>query len=110
RNGHLRAQNDHRKRDSHLPPPSDRSKSFGQPLFEAAAQPTAKLAWTQRECPAGAATGCRDGKAAPARLLKRSCAHAALAPSWRLASNRNQVRRSVSSMKTSSRLALPESS
>jgi hypothetical protein len=36
--------------------------------------------------------------------------YAALLPSWRLASNRNQVRRSVSSMKTSSRLAVPESS
>ena len=36
--------------------------------------------------------------------------YASLPPSWRLASNRNQVRRSVSSMKTSSRLAVPESS
>src|SRR5712672_3324741 len=36
--------------------------------------------------------------------------YASLLPSWRLASNRNQVRRSVSSMKTSSRLAVPESS
>src|SRR2546421_2016358 len=41
------------------------------------------------------AAGRRDGKAGPARLLKRNRAHAPLAPSWRLASNRNQVRRSV---------------
>ncbi|MGY4262996.1 hypothetical protein ACVJF2_001566 [Bradyrhizobium sp. USDA 4519] len=46
-------------------------------------------------------------------LLPRGCgnaAYAALLPSWRLASNRNQVRRSVSSMKVSSRPAVPESS
>ena len=39
-----------------------------------------------------------------------SGSYAALLPSWRLASNRNQVRRSVSSMKVSSRPAVPESS
>src|SRR5258705_3961831 len=36
-----------------------------------------------------AAAGHSDGKAAPARLLKLNRAHAALAPSWCLASNRN---------------------
>jgi len=40
----------------------------------------------------------------------RPVAYAALLPSWRLASNRNQVRRSVSSMKLSNRPAVPESS
>jgi|GEM_PF-3498024 hypothetical protein len=44
------------------------------------------------------------------RGRKEERRYASLLPSWRLASNRNQVRRSVSSMKTSSRLAVPESS
>src|SRR6266566_5748100 len=44
------------------------------------------------------------------RSSQKRIAYAALLPSWRLASNRNQVRRSVSSMKSSSSPAVPESS
>ena len=46
----------------------------------------------------------------PPRALASVRAYASLPPSWRLASNRNQVRRSVSSMKVSSSPAVPESS
>ena len=46
----------------------------------------------------------------PSPAKEENTAYAALSPSWRLASNRNQVRRSVSSMKVSSSPAVPESS
>jgi hypothetical protein len=50
----------------------------------------------------------RKARLCPPYQLRKT--YAALLPSWRLASNRNQVRRSVSSMKVSSRPAVPESS
>ena len=53
----------------------------------------------------GTAPGAR--RSPPPPFTRR---YSELLPSWRLASNRNQVRRSVSSMKVSSRPAVPESS
>src|SRR5204863_473767 len=51
-----------------------------------------------------------DARLAGTTGMDARLAYAAFAPSWRLASNRNQVRRSVSSMKSSSNWAVPRSS
>src|SRR4029453_1734754 len=80
RNDHLRAQNDHRKRDRHLPPPSDRSKTSGSAVrSRSAAYRKTGLDATGMSC-RQPTQGARDGKADPVRLRSAT----ALRPRWRL--------------------------